>query len=220
MSYLDQSQRRNPASIAAVVGVHVAIGYALISGLATDVIRHVPIITVGQFLDDPPPPPAHEIPQVRMKPTPRSVSVPTKSTPDTLKVPDTLIRDTGAIDLGSPDGGGGGLVGPVDVPQPPKASLARDAVPGADRMRWITSDDYPIAALREEATGTVAIAATIGADGKVRSCEVTASSGSALLDQTTCRLYIRRAHFAPALDADGNPVAARRTDRFRWQIPN
>ena len=38
MSYADQSGRRNPASIAAVVGVHLAIGYALLSGLAIKVI--------------------------------------------------------------------------------------------------------------------------------------------------------------------------------------
>jgi len=77
-----------------------------------------------------------------------------------------------------------------------------------------------MAALRQGLQGTVVISAMIGADGKVRSCVVTQSSGSQLLDDTTCRLYARRGHFIPARDADGNAIPAQRTDRFRWQIPN
>ena len=56
-------------------------------------------------------------------------------------------------------------------------------------------------------------------DGRVRSCLVTQSSGSRLLDDATCRLYTLRAHFTPAHDADGNPVTAQLSFRYRWQIP-
>jgi protein TonB len=218
MSYTDQTKRSSPASIAAVVGVHLVIAYALISGLAYKVVRHIPIITATEFLEDPPPPPPTAMPVERSKvPTTLTTPLP-KPQSDELKTPETIVRLSPPADFGSP--AGGGTIEPVFIAPPTQPSLARDAVAGADRLRWITTDDYPSAALRQGIAGTVVISATIGTDGRVRSCEVTKSSGSQLLDDTTCRLYTRRAHFTPAQDADGNAVAARRTDRFRWQIPN
>jgi len=218
MSYVDQSGRRNPASIAAVVGVHLAIGYALLSGLAIKVIKIPLAHTEVVFpVDQPPPPPPHPVETQRNKlPTP-SVPVPPQPQNDELKTEQTQIP---LPPLSGPTGSAGG--GGIELPQPlpPKPNLARDLVPGADRLRWITTDDYPAAALRQGLQGTVVISAMIGADGKVRSCVVTQSSGSQLLDDTTCRLYAKRGHFTPARDADGNAIPAQRTDRFRWQIPN
>jgi len=218
MSYVDQSGRRNPASIAAVVGVHLAIGYALLSGLAIKVIKLPLAHTEVVFpVDQPPPPPPHPVETQRNQlPTP-SVPVPPQPQNDELKTEQTQIPFPSLPGpTGSVSGGG------VELPQPrpPKPNLARDLVPGADRLRWITTDDYPATALRQGVQGTVGISAMIGADGKVRSCVVTQSSGSQLLDDTTCRLYARRGHFIPARDADGNAIPAQRTDRFRWQIPN
>jgi protein TonB len=97
--------------------------------------------------------------------------------------------------------------------------MARGVQPGAGRAGWVTSDDYPAQSLREGATGVVGISVAIGADGRVQGCEVTKSSGNAQLDDATCRLYARRAHFTPALDADGKPAVAHFTDRIRWQLP-
>ncbi|WP_420139758.1 energy transducer TonB [Sphingomonas sp.] len=217
MSYTDQTKRSSPASIAAVIGVHVAIAYGLISGLAMKVIRDIPIVTVGQILpDDPPPPPPRDMPVQKTTRTPQPTTLPPVRNEEVLRPQETIVPTVTTVDLGA-----GPTSGPVVLPvNPPKPNLSRAAVPGADRLRWITTQDYPSAALRQGISGTVVIAATIGADGKVQSCEVTQSSGSQMLDDTTCRLYARRAHFTPALDADGNAVTARRVDRFRWQIPN
>ncbi len=217
MSYLDQSQRRNPASVAAVIGAHLAIGYALLSGLAYEVIKQVPRPTIVDWIPDQPPPPPHpDIVPPKGPTAPQPTIAPPKPTNDVFK-PDPIVRTFPTIDLGG--GGTGGGTG--DIPQPQlKPSQARDAIPDAGRLSWITTEDYPTSLLRENVQGTVAISAMIGADGKVRSCLVTQSSGNRLLDDTTCRLYTRRAHFTPARDADGNPTSAQRSDRFRWQIPN
>lgn len=216
MSYLDQSQRRNPASVAAVIGAHLAIGYALLSGLAYEVIKQAPKPTVVDWVPDQPPPPPHPEIVPPKGPTATRTIVPPKPTSDLFKT-DPIVRPLPPIDLG----GGGIGEGTGATPQPPvKPSQARDAIPDSGRLRWITTEDYPTAALRENVQGVVAISVTIGVDGKVRSCLVTQSSGNQLLDDTTCRLYTKRAHFTPARDADGNPTSAQRTDRFRWQIPN
>jgi len=217
MSYIEQTGRKNPASVAAVVGVHLVVGYALLTGLGYTVIPHPRTKTdVFTVPTEPPPPPLKPI---DMKPTKQTTTVLPKSEPpqpDTLKA-DPIIRTpvfTGPF--GTPSGGGTIEVAP---PQPPKPSLASDAVPSRDRLRWITTDDYPTAALRQDIQGSVVISVMIGTDGRVRSCLVTQSSGNKLLDDATCRLYTARARFTPARDADGNPTTAQRTDRYRWQIP-
>lgn len=216
MSYLDQSKRRNPATVAAVIGAHLAIGYALLSGLAYEVIKQIPTRTTVEFPVEPPPPPKHPTTPPPKTPTATQSTIVTPQHPiETIKTDPIVPVYFPPIDLGG--GGSGG--GTIDNP-PAKASQARDAIPDAGRLRWITPEDYPASLIRENVQGVVLISATIGTDGKVRSCLVTQSSGNRLLDDTTCRLYTRRAHFTPARDADGNPTAGQRTDRFRWQIPN
>jgi len=218
MSYVDQSGRKSPASIAAVVGVHLAIGYALLSGLAYTIIQPPrPHTTVTEVPTEVPPPPPHPIDNRRSTLPTHNIETQLPPQNDSLKTEQPILS-LPPLDGTTGNTGGGGME--LVPPQPPKASQARDAVPAADRLRWITTEDYPASALREGLQGVVIVSAMIGADGRVRSCVVTRSSGSQLLDDTTCRLYARRAHFTPARDEDGHPTNAQRTDRFRWQIPN
>ncbi len=83
----------------------------------------------------------------------------------------------------------------------------------------MSTDDYPPSALRNNEAGTVSFKLDIGADGRVTNCSVTNSSGFADLDQTACRLLIRRARFTPAKDTAGNGIPATYSSRFTWQIP-
>ena len=57
------------------------------------------------------------------------------------------------------------------------------------------------------------------ADGRITSCDVTASSGHADLDAETCKLIQRRGRFNPGKDRAGNPVGGSYSNRIRWQIP-
>jgi len=218
MSYVEQTGRRNPAAVAVAVGVHLAIGYALLSGLAYQIIRLPPKPTTIDLLpvDQVPPERQHPVPQAQHRPISDPQPQPRTRPDEDYKLP-PLIPMAGPGD-GAAGGGGGGT---QEVqPEPPKLNLTRDVIAGADRTRWITTEDYPSTALRQNLQGVVVVSAMIGTDGKVRSCVVTQSSGSQLLDDTTCRLYTKRAHFTPARDADGNPTTAQHSDRFRWQIPN
>lgn len=93
---------------------------------------------------------------------------------------------------------------------------ARSALPLG---RYLSPDDYPAAALRNNEQGTVAFTLAISPEGRVTNCAITQSSGSAALDSTTCRIMRSRARYNPARDARG--VAIPGTDRARltWQLP-
>ena len=220
MSYLDQSRRRNPASVAAVVGVHLAVGYALLVGLGYTGVSHKPppMIIIPVPSESPPPKPKPLDTQHAKQPVnPNPVPKPE----DTFKAdPTPLERPPLDGPIGTISGGGDG--GPIVIPplDPPRPSQAANAAPEKNWRNWITTDDYPPGALRQNIEGLVIISVMIGTEGRVRSCLVTQSSGSKLLDDATCRLYTQRARFTAARDADGNAIAAQRTDRYRWQIPN
>jgi TonB family protein len=83
----------------------------------------------------------------------------------------------------------------------------------------ITDDDYPASALRIEAQGVVEMRYLIGTDGRVETCEITASSGNRALDETSCMLITRRFAFLPAIGADGKAVTDMRTQRIFWRLP-
>ena len=82
-----------------------------------------------------------------------------------------------------------------------------------------SADDYPSEAIRNSEEGTAAARLTIGPDGKVSACEITASSGSQSLDRTTCDILKQRAHFTPALDRKGKPTIDYWSQRIRWLVP-
>lgn len=216
MSYLDQTRRRNPVSIAAVVGVHLAVGYALVSGFAITVIKTIDPIPILVPVNDPPPPKPRPIEKLKDPVAPDTVHA---TIPDPRPdVPPPVIRtdDPGTV-IGTTTGGGTVVVPPLLPPKPDQSAAAQ---PASNWKNWITTEDYPSGAIRENVQGLVVISVMIGTDGRVRSCLVTQSSGSRLLDDATCRLYTLRARFTPARDADGNPTTEQRTIHYRWQIPN
>ncbi len=85
---------------------------------------------------------------------------------------------------------------------------------------WASDDDYPVAALRDNAEGLVRFELTVGADGVPTQCEVRTSSGNAALDQGTCQLMLQRARFLPATNAKGVAVIGSYTNTVRWQMPD
>jgi TonB family protein len=66
--------------------------------------------------------------------------------------------------------------------------------------------DYPSRALREGLEGRVGFLLTVNEYGRVSECEVTSSSGHAVLDQAACQNLRRYARFEPATRY-GEPVA-------------
>lgn len=83
----------------------------------------------------------------------------------------------------------------------------------------ISDEDYPAAAAGAEEQGTVRVELDIGAGGEVAGCRVAATSGSAVLDATTCLLIRQRFRFAPARDRRGRAVASRFSQSVAWRLP-
>ncbi|MDE2621528.1 MAG: energy transducer TonB [Sphingomonadales bacterium] len=107
-------------------------------------------------------------------------------------------------------------------PAPMMALEARPPVPArpsTNPATWVTTADYPLAALRENLEGTVDFLLAVGPDGRVTDCSIRGSSGSDLLDGTTCELVRQRAVFIAAQDPAGRPVAGTYRNRVRWMIP-
>jgi len=86
-------------------------------------------------------------------------------------------------------------------------NIAVSAGARANLASYVTDSDYPASAVERGEQGTVRFTLAIGADGRVTGCTVTGSSGSAVLDSTTCRIMRSRARFTPARDSNGNPTA-------------
>ena len=68
--------------------------------------------------------------------------------------------------------------------------------------------------------GRVIVRIDVGADGRATACATMATSGSAEIDSTTCRVILRRALFRPAIDAAGRRVAARTVSSVTWLLPS
>lgn len=82
----------------------------------------------------------------------------------------------------------------------------------------LRDSDYPAAARRARAEGTVFVEFRVDTDGSVSGCKVTRSSGHAALDAVTCRLVERRFRYQPATDASGAPVPATIATSFTWTL--
>jgi TonB family protein len=104
-------------------------------------------------------------------------------------------------------------VSPATVPPSPGA-----AIPKTNGRSWITNEDYPAEALRNNWQGSVQIEWTIDETGLPRDCKITQSSGYPVLDEAACNLIMRRARYWPTLDEQGLPVTAKSRRTVVWRI--
>lgn len=102
------------------------------------------------------------------------------------------------------------------------AGVAAAAPIGATAINagdWISSNDYPSAALREDRGGRVTFSVTVGPDGSAQRCDIVISSGSPDIDAVTCDVIMRRARFNPARDASGKAATGTYKSSVNWTIP-
>lgn len=208
MAYADQQMSGNKVTAFIIVAIiHIAMGYALITGLAYEaakkVIQKVTTIDIEEEVkkEEPPPPPPKK---VDLPPPPVKVVVPPAKID--ISPPTAPPIDTTPIPPPPPPP----LPPPPAPPPPPPPKMA---TPRNNQNTWVTTEDYPPRALREERQGTTAVRLSVDTTGRVSNCTVTRSSGSSDLDQAACDSITRRARFNP-----GDIVSF--FDRtVRWQIP-
>ncbi len=102
---------------------------------------------------------------------------------------------------------------------PVQLGKSRPAVPIGNPGEWVTTQDYPSSELSRGVAGITGFILAIDNSGAVADCTVTVSSGSTVLDATACALVKARAHFTPALDANGQKTAGFYSNRVRWVVP-
>lgn len=222
MAYADNGTITNRAPIVASIGlIHAGVIYALVTGLAGVINPVAPSPPIaGEQIPLPPIPK----PDPRIEPEPAAEPLPRQTSPaaaefiPTFTLPDREFR----VEVNDPLPE---LVMPrvpaEASPSPAAEPLVKPklAVPVGKPGQWVTPNDYPAADLRAEHEGLTRFRLTIGADGKVQSCEIIASSGYASLDAAACTSVRRRARFVPATDATGAAEAGTYVSAVRWQIP-
>ena len=223
MSYLD----RNPIGLRkttfiVVTVIEAAAIYAVIQGLNVKFTRQLPpppFVGTQVKLDPPSPPVPHPTPTARPSPSDTHITTrPNDFGPNdfgmvvaTFPVTPQPVPSPGPVPMASPD--------PiVEPPKPPQFTPRAPRALGRPSA-WATTNDYPTRDLREGNSGVTGFRLTIGSDGKVQSCAITASSGFPGLDRATCDNAVRRARFEPATDASGANVAGSYANNIRWVIP-
>lgn len=208
MSYANRKQMSSnrTGAIVVVALIHLALGYALVTGLAYNVIKqtaeNLKVIDVEQPPPPaPPPPPPKDMPKVPPPPVspPPLVRIntapppPIQTTP-VVQPPPVYIPPVAAAP-------------PPPPPPPPPPHKTQSATSAKGDLRTLFSaDDYPASAQAANAEGTARASLTVGSDGRVVGCDITQSTGNSALDAATCNILRRRAKFVPARDSNGNPT--------------
>lgn len=218
MAYADQEMSGNRITAFIIVAlIHVFVGYALVTGLAYEaakqLVKKVTTVDIKEEVkkEEPPPPP----PKKDAAPPPPvapPVRINVATTPPQIQTVTTPPPPAPVVPVIAPPA-------PVVAPAPPPPRMQpKGATPRGNQGSWVTTNDYPSRALREEKEGVTRFRVTVSADGRVTSCDVTGSSGSPELDSTTCSLITRRGRFNPAME-DGSPTTGSWSSSVRWQIP-
>lgn len=215
MSYAQRKQMSSnrTAAIVIVALIHLALGYALVTGLGYNVLKQAAQDLKTFDVTEEPPPPEEKPPPPEKTDTPP---------PPQIVAPPPLVRmnTTAPPIISTP------VAPPPQItqrappaPPAPPAPRIEPARAKANLASYVTDEDYPSDALNREEQGTTGFRLDVGPDGRVSNCTVTSSSGSRSLDATTCRLMRSRARFTPATNSSGAKVADSVNSRIRWVIP-
>lgn len=209
-------------AIALVVLIHLAIGYALITGLAYSAMKQVVERVTTVDIDEPPPPeeePPPPPPEPETAPPPPVAPPPpinVSTSPPPIQV-QTNIPPPAPVQRIIPPAAP--PAPPAPPPPPPAPSQARGAQPeGQSRWAARIQENYPSRAIRDEIEGRVGVSVTVGPNGRVSACSVSNSSGSSILDQAACEGMERYARFEPALDNAGNPTTGSYSTTIVYQL--
>lgn len=201
MDYLETNNKSRAYGIGFVVLLHVAIIYALVSGLGSEAVQILRAPLQAQIIQEakpvvkPPPPPPPPV----IKPPPPYIPPPLIQV---AQPPPPLIAQVTTVKPPAP----------VPVAAPPVQHAA-----GLDPNQSCAAPQYPDDAEEMGQTGTSVVQFFIGADGSVEKAEVASSSGHDELDQTALQA-LGQCKFKPAIGANGQPVEAWTSIRYVWTL--
>jgi protein TonB len=218
MSYAQKKQisaNRTPAIIIVVL-IHLALGYALVTGLAYNVIKQAAAALQTFDVEEEPPPPEDPPPpekQPDVPPRPQ-VAAPPPLVRTNITAPQIQTTPNPPPFVPTPIA----RPAPPAPPAPPPVKRIEPKSAVGSLQGLIRDDDYPSSALDREEQGTVSVSLSIGTNGRVSACSIVSSSGSRTLDSTTCRILTSRAKFTPARDSTGAVTTGTVPARITWRI--
>lgn len=223
MAYADQKMGGGKiAAIVIVALIHALLGYAFVTGLAYQYVKKAAEDMDVFDVEEPPPPPPPDEPPPPPPPDQPMTPPPVVSPPPIVRTPTPPVQIQ-TVQTPPP----AVVMTPVTAPPAPPAPVAPPAprVSQAAKVsgnpgQFFGPDAYPESARDAGAQGLVRASLTVGTNGRVTACTVTASSGNKALDDTTCRISIARVRYTPAKDDNGNPIQSTVTLPVRWQLPN
>lgn len=183
-------------SVAFVGALHVALIYALVTGLAARLVTQIPKVITAQVIEPqqpkPEPPPVVEN---LVKPTLPSVQVPE------IKIQQPRIAQHAITTIVAPPTPPA-VVAPVVVAPPAPAPTAASGI-----ARTHTIPPYPDQARRLGEQGTVQLRIDVATDGSVSDASVVKSSGSPTLDEAAVAWVKDHWRYKPATEA-GHAVSS------------
>jgi protein TonB len=210
------------SAIFIVALLHALLGYALITGLAYNVVKKVAADLKTFNVEEEPPPPEEKPPPPppdQPQTPPPVVTPPPIVRTNTMPPPivTTNVAPPPQMTVTAPPAPPTPPAPPPPPPPPPRK--VQPARAKANLVSLFSDEDYPASAVRAGESGATGFRLDVGANGRVANCTVTSSSGSSALDSTTCRLLKSRARFSPATDSTGATTNDTVTGRIVWRLP-
>lgn len=204
MDYAEEGfSSRRIAGIAFVVLLHVAIIYALVSGMGSQVVQVLRQPLEARIIQDVKPPPPAPLPP----PPPQLVQPPPPYIPPPLvqiaQPPPPPVFATVTH------------VKPAAPPPPVVAAVTRAA--GLDPNQSCAPPEYPEEAADMGQTGRTVLQFLVNASGVVVDARIASSSGHAVLDDTAEKA-LSDCKFRPALGVDGKPQEAWTSIAYDWTL--
>lgn len=233
-SYRGTADRPDRAkAIAAVVAVHVALAFIILSGLSVKMVsRAVEQLTTINITQPPPPPPVEPLPRPAPRPQAAKkpqgapakkaeaapVVAPQPKLPVPSSVPSAKVAGTGSAPTSGNAAAGNGT-GAGGSGNGPGGGGDYSGFMPARRISKIPDREYRVLAATGLRSGSVGVTIRVNPDGSVSNCRIARSSGDGAIDALMCRLTLAYIRFDPARDRSGRPVAQDITFFPNWWRP-
>lgn len=211
MAYATRKQMSSnrTAAIIVVALLHIVLGYALVTGLAYNVLKKATTDLKTFDVTEPPPPPEEKPPPPEKQPNtppPPQVAAPPPLVRLPAPAPQIQTTPNPPPFVPTPTARPAPPAPPAPPPPPPPPVKAQSARAKGDIRALFANAEYPESAKQAGASGTARATLTIGTDGRVTGCNLTQQTGNSSLDSFVCSFLTRRARFSPAIGSDGQPT--------------
>ena len=214
MSYAQKKELSGNRTMSIIFTAIVVGGlmYAIVTGLAYNVVKKAAENLKVVDIEEPPPPPEKPPPPPKDIP---DVPPPPMTPPPLVRLntppPPIAVVESPVIPPVAPP-----VIAPPRPPTPPPPRQAQPKSLSGSLQGLITPDDYPPSAMDNNETGSVQVTLTVGPSGRVTGCSP--SGGPRSLQTATCRILTARARFSPAQDGNGNPTSGTTSATITWRL--